>query len=95
MNEYEIKEVIEKKCVCYLRLQFTDMLGTIKSVEVPVSQIDDVLKGKVMFDGSSVEGFVRIKEADMFLSPDLDTFLILPLESSGYGKSHELYAMSI
>lgn len=86
MKEIEIKELIREKEVRYLRLQFTDMLGTIKSVEVPVSQIDEVLAGKVMFDGSSIEGFVRVKEADMFLAPDLNTFLILPLESSNYGK---------
>ncbi|HEY8444741.1 MAG TPA: type I glutamate--ammonia ligase [Bacilli bacterium] len=82
----DIKAKILENDVRYLRLQFTDMLGTIKSVEVPVSQIDDVLAGKIMFDGSSIEGFVRIKEADMLLAPDLDTFLILPLESTGYGK---------
>ena len=62
------------------------MLGTIKSVEVPISQLDNVLKGSIMFDGSSIEGFVRIKEADMYLEPDLSTWLILPLESSEYGK---------
>lgn len=81
-----IKELIRNEDVRYLKLQFTDMLGTIKSVEVPVSQLDDVLDEQVMFDGSSIEGFVRIKEADMYMAPDLDTFLILPLESNGYGK---------
>ncbi|MDD4213103.1 MAG: type I glutamate--ammonia ligase [Bacilli bacterium] len=81
-----IKTTIEQENVRYLKLQFTDMLGTTKSVEVPVSRLDDVLHEKIMFDGSSIEGFVRIKEADMYLSPDLDTFLILPLESNEYGK---------
>jgi len=82
----EILEIIEKENVRYIKLQFTDMLGTIKSVEVPVSRINHVFEEKIMFDGSSIEGFVRIKEADMFLSPDLATFLILPLESNEYGK---------
>lgn len=82
----DIKNIIIQENVRYLKLQFTDMLGTIKSVELPVSQIDCVLDSQVMFDGSSIEGFVRIKEADMYLAPDLDTFLILPLESNGYGK---------
>ncbi|MFA5543694.1 MAG: type I glutamate--ammonia ligase [Bacilli bacterium] len=82
----DIKKIIEEESVHYLKLQFTDMLGTIKSVELPVSQIDDCLTNQVMFDGSSIEGFVRIKEADMYLAPDLDTFLILPLENSPYGK---------
>jgi glutamine synthetase len=82
----DIKRIINEENVRYLKLQFTDMLGTIKSVEVPVSRIDDVLNEHIMFDGSSIEGFVRIKEADMYLAPDLDTFLILPLESTTYGK---------
>ncbi|MFA6890306.1 MAG: glutamine synthetase, partial [Bacilli bacterium] len=77
----DIKSIIEKENVRYLKLQFTDMLGTIKSVEVPVSRLDTVFEDKIMFDGSSIEGFIRIKEADMYLSPDLDTFRILPIES--------------
>ncbi len=86
MTQDEIRKVIEKENVRYLKLQFTDMLGTIKSVEVPVSRLNVVFEEKIMFDGSSIEGFVRIKEADMYLAPDLDTFLILPLESNEYGK---------
>ena len=82
----KILRVAKEECVKYIRLQFTDMLGTIKSVEIPVSKLKDAIDGKIMFDGSSIEGFVRIKEADMYLHPDLTTFLILPLESSQYGK---------
>ena len=82
----DIKKIINDENVHYLKLQFTDMLGTIKSVELPVSQIEDVLNNQVMFDGSSIEGFVRIKEADMYLAPDLETFLILPLESTEKSK---------
>lgn len=85
-SKSEIKKIVSEEEVRYVKLQFTDMLGTIKCVEVPVSRIDDVVNGKIMFDGSSIEGFVRIKEADMYLAPDLDTFIILPLESSNYGK---------
>ena len=66
-------------------MQFTDMLGDIKAVEIPASRIDDALDNKIMFDGSSIEGFVRIKEADMYLHPDLDTFLALPFEDSSIG----------
>ena len=61
-------------------MQFTDMLGDIKAVEIPAAKIDDAFDNKIMFDGSSIEGFVRIKEADMYLYPDLDTFLVLPFE---------------
>lgn len=82
----EIIEIVAKENVKYIKLQFTDMLGTIKSVEIPSSRIEDAIDGKVMFDGSSIEGFVRIKEADMYLHPDLSTFLVLPLEANSYGK---------
>ena len=86
MTKEEIKSIIKEKNISYLRLQFTDMLGAIKAVEVPMSKIDDVLNNRIMFDGSSIEGFVRIKEADMYLHPDLDTFLILPFENNQYGS---------
>lgn len=82
----EIIKITKEENVKYLKLQFTDMLGTIKSVEVPISKLEKALDGEVMFDGSSIEGFVRIMEADMYLEPDLSTFLILPLESNEYGK---------
>ena len=60
-------------------------MGTIKNVEVPVSQLDKVLDNKMMFDGSSIEGFVRIEESDMYLYPDLSTWMIFPWESD-HGK---------
>jgi glutamine synthetase len=85
MTYEEIKKQIKEKNISYLRLQFTDMLGDVKAVEVPVSKLDDALSNKVMFDGSSIEGFVRIKEADMYLHPDIDTFMVLPFENDEYG----------
>jgi glutamine synthetase len=69
--------------VDFLRLQFTDILGINKNVEVPRSQFEKALDGEVMFDGSSIEGFVRIEESDMLLKPDLDTFRILPYDDEG------------
>lgn len=74
-----------EKDVRYLRLMFTDILGTIKNVEVPISQLEKVLDNKIMFDGSSIEGFVRIEESDMLLYPDLNTWLVFPWEN-GHGK---------
>ena len=74
----DIKQLVQDKNVKYIRLQFTDILGTIKNVEIPVSQLDKALDNKMMFDGSSIEGFVRIEESDMYLRPDLDTFMIFP-----------------
>jgi glutamine synthetase len=74
----KILEQAERDRVKFLRLQFSDILGTIKNVEVPDSQFPDALSGHVMFDGSSIEGFVRIEESDMLLKPDLDTFRVFP-----------------
>ena len=89
MAKFTKKQILanaEKECVHYVRLQFTDMLGNLKAVEIPVSKLEDALNNQIMFDGSSIEGFVRIKEADMYLRPDLDTWLILGFEDSSYGK---------
>ena len=80
MTKEDIKKIIADNHILYIRMQFTDMLGAIKAVEIPVTKLDDALENKIMFDGSSIEGFVRIKEADMYLHPDLDTFLPLPFE---------------
>ena len=71
----DIRKFAEEENVRYLRLQFTDILGTIKNVEVPVSQLEKVLDNEMMFDGSSIEGFVRIEESDMYLYPDFKHFL--------------------
>ena len=64
--------------VRFLRLQFTDILGVNKNVEVPASQFGKALAGDIMFDGSAIEGFVRTEESDMLLRPDLATFRVLP-----------------
>ncbi|MGL4952512.1 MAG: type I glutamate--ammonia ligase [Culicoidibacterales bacterium] len=66
--------------VRFIRLQFTDMLGTIKNVEIPFSQLEKALNNQMMFDGSSIEGFVRIQESDMYLHPDYSTWKILTWE---------------
>lgn len=73
-----ILEMADRLGVKFLRLQFTDILGAIKNVEIPDKQFESALDGRVMFDGSSIEGFVRIEESDMYLRPDLDTFRIFP-----------------
>src|SRR6476660_3148359 len=73
-----ILERAEAQRVKFLRLQFTDILGVIKNVEVPDWQFQQALDGHLMFDGSSIEGFVRIEESDMYLKPDLSTFQVFP-----------------
>lgn len=83
MTKYTREDIVrmaEEENVRFLRLMFTDILGTIKNVEVPISQLKKVLDNKMMFDGSSIEGFVRIEESDMYLHPDLDTWLVFPWE---------------
>jgi len=73
----------QEEDVRYIRLQFTDLLGVIKNVEIPSSQLPKALDNKMMFDGSSIEGFVRIEESDMYLVPDLDTWVVFP-----WGNEH-------
>ncbi|MFQ5688822.1 MAG: type I glutamate--ammonia ligase [Gemmatimonadota bacterium] len=73
-----ILELCRALNVRFLRLVFTDILGHSKNVEVPTSQFAKALDGEIMFDGSSIEGFVRIEESDMLLKPDLTTFRISP-----------------
>lgn len=74
----DIVKLVSEQNVKYIRLQFTDIFGIIKNVELPVSQLEKALDNKMMFDGSSIHGFVRIEESDMYLYPDLDTFVIFP-----------------
>jgi len=79
----EVLALAQRFGVDFLRLQFTDITGINKNVEVPESQFEKALSGDIMFDGSSIEGFVRIEESDMVLKPDLDTFRIFPYEDEG------------
>ncbi|MBJ7618093.1 type I glutamate--ammonia ligase [Weissella confusa] len=81
----DIRTMIAEENVEFLRLQFSDVFGTIKNVEVPVSQLEKVLNNNLMFDGSSIEGFVRIEESDMYLYPDLSTFMIFPWATDSHG----------
>src|SRR5512143_1996933 len=78
-----ILERAEAQRVKFMRLQFTDILGVLKNVEVPDRQFEEALAGRIMFDGSSIEGFVRIEESDMYLKPDLSTFQVFPWTYGG------------
>ena len=78
-----ILERAEREKVKFMRLQFTDILGVLKNVEVPDRQFEEALDGRIMFDGSSIEGFVRIEESDMYLKPDLETFQVFPWSYGG------------
>ena len=74
----DIIRIVEEENVRFIRLQFTDIFGSFKNIAITASQLQKALDNKCMFDGSSIEGFVRIEESDMYLSPDLDTFTIFP-----------------
>lgn len=77
-NENDVLKAIEEHNVKFIRLQFTDIQGVVKDVEIPVTQIKKALTTGISFDGSSIEGFVRIYESDMLLKPDVTTFALLP-----------------
>ncbi len=76
----ETKALLRDEKVRFLRLVFSDIHGVVKNVEVPDRQFEKALAGGIMFDGSSIEGFVRVQESDMLLKPDLDSLRIFPLE---------------
>jgi len=82
-SKQDILDLMQRFEVDFVRLQFTDILGVSKNVEVPRTQFSKALDGEIMFDGSSIEGFVRIEESDMLLKPDLDTYRIMPYEDEG------------
>ncbi|GIU71468.1 MAG: glutamine synthetase [Candidatus Nitrosocaldaceae archaeon] len=83
MNSQELLEQVSKDDVRFVTLQFSDLLGVVKEIIIPVEQLDTALKSGIWFDGSSIEGFARIQESDLYLKPDPDTYSVLPWLSSG------------
>jgi len=77
----DVRQLVKEYNVKFIQLQFTDILGVNKNVAIPVEQLDKALEGEILFDGSSIEGFVRIEESDMLLRPDPNTFVLLPWQS--------------
>jgi glutamine synthetase len=71
-------EQLKKDKIEIVSLQFTDLLGMIKEVIVPVKELKNALPDGIWFDGSSVEGFARIQESDLFLKPDIATYSVIP-----------------
>jgi glutamine synthetase len=82
MTKDDILKVCKDEEIRFLRMQFTDIFGVNKNVEVPASQFGKALNGEILFDGSSIEGFARIEESDMLLNPDLDSFRVLPWQNN-------------
>ena len=83
MKKQEVLSKCKQKNVQFVNLQFVDLLGFVKSVTIPVSKLEDAIEHNVWFDGSSIEGFTRIYESDMYLKLDLGTFCLVPWESTG------------
>jgi len=77
-NKEELLKKVEELDIEFVHLQFTDIMGVMKSVSITPQQLEKALDGKIMFDGSSIDGFVRIEESDMYLKPDLSTFTVFP-----------------
>lgn len=86
LTKEDILKDAREKNVEFVRLQFTDVFGLMKNVAVTVSQLEKALDNDCMFDGSSIDGFVRIDESDMYLHPDLDSWAIFPWRAFG-GKT--------
>lgn len=74
----DIIRMVEEEDVEFIRLQFTDIFGNLKNMAITASQLEKALDNRCMFDGSAIDGFVRIEESDMYLYPDYNTFEILP-----------------
>lgn len=89
-TESDIMRACTESGIKFIRLQFSDILGNVKNVAIPLQQLEKALAGKMMFDGSSIEGFVRIEESDMFLRPDLGTFCVFPWQSRTDGAEARL-----
>ncbi len=79
----ELKKHVAKLGIEFINLQFTDIVGIVKTVTIPITELNLALERGVWFDGSSVEGFARIAESDMYLVPDVDTFALIPWEQDG------------
>ena len=80
-------KLAEERNLRFVSLQFTDIVGQVKSVQVPMHQLEEAVEHGKWFDGSSIEGFARIAESDMFLVPDLDTFSADPVGARASGRT--------
>ena len=86
LTKNDVLRLVEENNIHFIRLQFTDILGIPKNVSITSKQLEKALNNELMFDGSSIEGFVRIEESDMYLYPDPDSFVIYPWRASEEGS---------
>lgn len=87
LTKDDILRRAQSESVHFVRLQFTDILGIVKNVAIPVSQLESALDDQILFDGSSIEGFTRIEESDMSLRPDYATFCTFPWRTDEHGST--------
>jgi glutamine synthetase len=87
MTAKDVLSVVKENDVRFIHLQFTDVVGIVKGITIPEGQLDTALDTGVWFDGSSIQGFARIAESDMYLMPDPTTFQIIPWETNANGKT--------
>src|SRR3989344_1617469 len=87
MGNDQILEREKEDNVRFIQLQFTDILGVVKSLTIPAQHLPDSLQYGTWFDGSSIEGFARIAESDMFLKPDVSTYVVIPWLNSEDGNT--------
>lgn len=93
MSKYTKEDILrlaKEQNVRFVRLQFTDILGCMKNVAITINQLEKALNNECMADGSSIEGFVRVEESDMYLYPDYDSFVVLPWDHERYGTTARL-----
>ena len=90
----EVATTIDEESVRFVSLQFTDIMGVAKNVTIPAHKLADAVEHGLWFDGSSIDGFARIHESDMYLDPDLETFGIIPWERRDDRQSRKAMAAS-
>lgn len=78
MDKQVLVNSVKEEDVKFISMQFTDVTGSVKSVDIPTNRLEIALDEGIWFDGSSVEGFARIQESDMRLIPDITTYTVLP-----------------
>ncbi|MFW6264647.1 MAG: type I glutamate--ammonia ligase [Bacillota bacterium] len=86
LSKEDVLKMAAEKNVKFIRMQFTDILGTVKNVAITVEQLENALNNNIMFDGSSIDGFTRIQESDMYLKADPNTFTIFPWRPEEGGR---------
>ena len=86
-----VLRTLEERDIRFVRLWFTDVLGTLKSVSVAPAELEAAFDEGIGFDGSAIEGFARVFESDMVAMPDPTTFQVFPFEGGVSGESARMF----